>query len=141
MLINLQFNVKLSQLVVLQIAFMILQCQFNELYCQTDATRLKKLDTYYCLSWIHEFEDSIILVVNHQQIPISVAYSEVDQKHFLKTDYCCWTGLIGLESPVELKEKLRVSYRKNRVIFRLGGVKKVYIIEWIKPGWALLIRE
>ena len=84
----------------------------------------EELDKFCCLEWIIEFRDTIELIVDEQNVPPNSRYCVISQKK--NTNFWCWTGINGLESPTTFKNKLKLKIKNDKFIFKFRSNKFQY---------------
>jgi hypothetical protein len=82
---------------------------------------------FYLSGWLHQFPDTINVYTSFNQIPKGKSYSHLKIKNKNRYELYMWTGEIGLETPVQLKKKLRIKFYKDKMIFILGNKRNKYL--------------
>ena len=109
------------------------------LFCQTDELNLKKVKTF---SVTEDFyQDSLYLFLGVKNFEPEQKYCVATQEKNSKYSLTCWHGMIGLENPSLLKNKLKIKIKKEVLILKLGKIKRKYFISKIANQTFLLTKK
>jgi hypothetical protein len=86
-------------------------------------------DEFYCIGWLNNFPDTIIVYSEFSLLPKNIEYSQLLKINKHTYDLLMWTANIGLETPTQLKNKLKIKFKNDLMIFKLGNLKYEYLIE------------
>ena len=107
-------------------------------YGQKENTIMAEIKEFYCEDWLFEFPDTILVYLEYDSLPKSTKYSEVKKGKNNSYDLTCWSGEKTLETPSQINERLKIIFKDNRVIFRLGMLRTTYVMNKVKGKIALV---
>ena len=94
---------------------------------------------FYCSGWVIHFPDSMLVFMDQSSIPELTEYSHLIKKEKKEYLALCWTGQMALETPTQVKQKLKIDFNDDMLTFKLGRKKCKYLLSDFK-GKAILIK-
>ncbi len=104
----------------------ILKCALSVNSQNTQMNKINR-NIFYCTDWIFRFPDTIYVFNKLDSIPELTEYSVIRKNDQGYYDLFCWTGKICLENPTQVKGKLKVKFKEDAVVFKLGNKKERYL--------------
>lgn len=92
----------------------------------------------FMAGWLTEWSDTITLFLNENPVPNGVKYSQLIWQKKSKYDYLRWTGEIAMETPTQFDKQLRIKVKSDKIVFKFGKTRNVYLLSREKSKWLLI---